>query len=550
MTQESTKFKKYAWKQVFTILCIGGIILEAFFLPKIFEILRQKGLAGRYNSILRSRLMLSTSRDTNHSLEIRDDGFMSAVYYANWSPYSSRTHFPHDIDYRQISHVYYAFFVVDPKSGECYSSDPWADSQMDVYKQMTFSSKELRFPQEKDPKITAQNSSAQAQLPMGCLGELFYLKYTDFMISKGGPPKVNNFKTVMSVGGWSNRDAFKSLVDDKHKLEKFVTSCVDNMFKYGFDGIDIDWEFPKNDSKEPQVYLEMMRLLRGKLDELEKSIFGPSQKHSDHFILTTAIPADPLNLEHLPLGHVNQFVDYFNLMAYDFSGSWSERTAYHSNLFDAAHEHKRDGVDHSHNLNADNAVKMLINKFQITSKKVVLGMPAYGRGFRKIRLAEKEAYNGFGNGAMVINRQYSGIKGSNNGEKGISSYTMLPPVGYMEFFDSTAVSAFCIKPVPFGRKTSVFVYDNPDSMTRKAQYVLKNELAGGFWWESSGEPYNNPRRSLTRTFTQEVGVLNKQDPTIYSSPRVAQYYLARYPHGFLSCILSSETRSLQHPEAN
>ncbi|SCV06102.1 LANO_0H22144g1_1 [Lachancea nothofagi CBS 11611] len=515
--------KHRAWRKLGVFLCIIGIILEALFLGNIFKWADKKIITSEYNSVVRSKYMMSVTQDKDHELEYSDQGFMSGVYYSNWSPYKARNHFPHDIDFRQVTHVFYSFFVVDADSGECRSSDEWSDSQMDVYKQMMFSFQEMNFTKTyKD-----QDLATQSKLPLGCLGELFYLKYSNFLVSRGGPAKVNNFKTLMSVGGWSNRSAFKSLADNPQKLQKFLDSCIENMFKYGVDGIDIDWEFPENNSQEPQIYLEMMKSLREKLDKLENAIFG-SEQHSQHFLLTTAISADPVNLEHLPLSEIEQSVNYFNLMAYDFSGSWSERTAYQSNLYDMDLRSKR---DHSADTSADHTVQMLMSKFNVPSSKIILGMPAYGRGFKKVS-APKDNDN------VVVNMKFHGVKGTSEGEDGISLYKTLPPNGYQEHFDPEAVSAFCIKKSPIKSSTNLFVYDNPDSMSLKAKYVLSHQLGGGFWWESCGEDYRNKDRSLTRRFTQELKIVKKAEPTIYLLPQVALFYRKTYPNGFLTPLLS------------
>ena len=52
---------------------------------------------------------------------------------------------------------------------------------------------------------------------------------------------------ILSIGGWSNRRAFPEIVRNADKFEMLVASSVETMFKYGFDGIDLDWEFPRDD---------------------------------------------------------------------------------------------------------------------------------------------------------------------------------------------------------------------------------------------------------------------------------------------------------------
>lgn len=318
-----------------------------------------------------------------------------------------------------------------------------------------------------------------------------------------------------------------SLVQSPAKMKVFINSCVDQMFKYGFDGIDIDWEFPKNDSTEPKAYLDMMRSLRKKLDDLESDIFG-TEKHTQHFLLTSAISADPSCLEYLPLGEIDRYVDQWNLMAYDFSGAWSRHTAYQSNLYSRSSLGKRS--ENSEGGSADTAVRLLLNKHKLPAKKIVLGMPAYGRGFKGVSVPHHSEHN-------VIGQSFQQVSGLSEGESGISLYNQLPLKGGQEWFDQDAVSAYSVKLASNKEMAELVVYDNVQSMKIKAQYVLKNNLGGGFWWESCGENYLDNSRSLTRAFTQEIKYLNKTVPTIYALPQVGEYYHKKYPDGFLASII-------------
>lgn len=51
------------------------------------------------------------------------------------------------------------------------------------------------------------------------------------------------------------------------KREAFARSCIQLVEDYGLDGIDIDWEYPRN-SQEAQNYVELLRTVREHLDQL------------------------------------------------------------------------------------------------------------------------------------------------------------------------------------------------------------------------------------------------------------------------------------------
>lgn len=408
--------------------------------------------------------------NSNSQLMERQQGFTSGVYYSNWSPYEARKHFPHDIDTEQVSHIYYAFFIIDPKTGKLKSSDEWSDFEMPI------------------SKISKLK---------GCVGELFDMKLNS----------KNPFKVIMAVGGWSNREAFPYVAKDKRKLTNFVSSCVETMFKYGFDGIDLDWEFPEDDGKEPEIYFEMVKQIRMAMTELENNIYGPSIDPNKRFHLSMATPAFEEKMSILPIKKMDKYIDYWNLMTYDYFGSWSDRTGYHSNLY-----------EHSSNegLNGDSAVKYMTKTLGINPKKVVLGMAAYGRGFTHVNANDKST--------TYVDKKFSGVGGESEGEPGMWLYNQLPIKGAKESYDPYYGAAYC-----FDDKTKTFVgYDNVESVKVKSQYIKSNNLAGGFWWESCGNTWNNKDRSLVRAFNNEIIILKRPSETIYQDPQAQIYYTRKF----------------------
>lgn len=59
----------------------------------------------------------------------------------------------------------------------------------------------------------------------------------------------------ISVGGWSFNDPgpyrsiFGAIAGDSRLSAQFAQNCIDFMNQYGFDGIDIDWEYPGADDR-------------------------------------------------------------------------------------------------------------------------------------------------------------------------------------------------------------------------------------------------------------------------------------------------------------
>ncbi|AMD22033.1 HGL307Wp [Eremothecium sinecaudum] len=491
------RFSAFTYSIWISVLLVG-ILLEMTLLPKfITDKIEKHRKCKIENMVVNTRAIPD---------ELCEDGKHSvAVYYSNWSVYEPRLHFPHDVDFDKLTHVYYAFFIVDEKTGKVKSSDEWADFQI-----------ELKHP------------TFKTAVP-GALGELNHFKTT------GG----KDFKLIMSIGGWTNRDAFPKMVRCEKKLQEFVNTSISAMFEYGFDGIDLDWEFPKDDGYEPGMYLEMCARLRTRMDELEDQIWGPDNVHHPRFHLSMATPAFGKSLHPLQVTEMNKYISTWNMMTYDFHGSWSDRTGYHSNLYNSENSpnkslHKRRfenmGIEGDDGLNAHDAITSMIEKFHISPRKLSLGMAAYGRGFTNVDGTEEDH----------LGKTYKGNGGASEGEPGIWQYNQLPIENSQEKFDDVWVSAYCFDP-----KIKTFVgYDNVQSMVSKREYVKAHNLGGGFWWESCGDDHKNPKRNLLNAFSEDIEL--GKEGSVYNDPALVDYYLKTLPKGFLVPLMNEIKKNTSH----
>lgn len=59
--------------------------------------------------------------------------------------------------------------------------------------------------------------------------------------------KRHGIKVSLALGGWNDSagDKYSKLVNDPVARAKFVTHAVEFIETYGFDGLDLDWEYPK-----------------------------------------------------------------------------------------------------------------------------------------------------------------------------------------------------------------------------------------------------------------------------------------------------------------
>lgn len=85
--------------------------------------------------------------------------------------------------------------------------------------------------------------------------------------------------------------------------QTFARSALQLMVDYGFDGVDIDWEYPAS-ATEAQNFVLLVQALRAALD-------GYAADHNLHyrFLITIASPAGPTNYQMMKLTEMDKYVD-------------------------------------------------------------------------------------------------------------------------------------------------------------------------------------------------------------------------------------------------
>src|SRR5690606_3870364 len=138
--------------------------------------------------------------------------------------------------------------------------------------------------------------------------------------------------------------------------------------QYGFDGIDIDWEYPGVDTGMGNVVSPSdganFTLL---LQEFRTQFAAiPGDRIC---LLSIAAPAGKDKYSKLELAKISGLVDFINLMNYDYAGSWTTTTGHQSNLYPYS----------GSTLSTDASINDYIAA-GFDPSKIVLGYPTYGRG--------------------------------------------------------------------------------------------------------------------------------------------------------------------------
>lgn len=164
---------------------------------------------------------------------------------------------------------------------------------------------------------------------------------------------LNGAKVMMSIndGAGDGKTNFKNMASSAASRLVFIKDVLSKVKQYGFDGVDVDWEFPSTSDGTDVTFTALMK-------ELSDSLHRDAK-----YYLTAAITAgkylgptrDAIKAE------VFNYIDFFNVMAYD---DFNNTVPY---------------KQHS-----DYNLSVTCLNYWLTSRgmpqaKCVLGFPAYGR---------------------------------------------------------------------------------------------------------------------------------------------------------------------------
>ncbi|MFI9820115.1 chitinase C-terminal domain-containing protein [Streptomyces sp. NPDC052013] len=361
-------------------------------------------------------------------------------------------------------------------------------------------------------------------------------------------------KTLISVGGWAETggyfDADGTRVDsggfysmatnadgsvNQAGIDTFADSAVGFIRKYGFNGVDIDYEYPTTmkDAGNPldwslangrraglvKGYAALMKTLREKLDRAGAA-------DGKHYLLTVAAPSSGYLLRGMETFQVQKYLDYVNIMSYDLHGAWNEYVGPNASLFDdgkdaelaAAGVYTTSQYGGIGYLNTDWAYHYF--RGSMPAGRINIGLPYYTRGFKNVtggtdglwgRAPSTNCPAGSGltkcgDGATGIDNLWHDLDtggkespaGSNpmwhakNLEKGVigdyvTDYgfpadTKLTGT-YARRYDSTLVA-----PWLWNAEKKVFLStEDEQSVKAKADYVVDRGIGGTMVWELAGD---------------------------------------------------------------
>merc|ERR1712165_428337 len=214
-------------------------------------------------------------------------------------------------------------------------------------------------------------------------------------LNVGMKRKNPNLKSLLSVGGWNFNDCsinaygqgaptceiFSTIASSEANSRKHAQEVITFLRNWGFDGYDIDWEYPvvagHNDvtgNAVPEDFANYIRLLSILQEEFEAEA---AQSGLPKLILTAAVGIGYSTVETAyDIPAMNQHLDLISLMTYDMHGTWETMTGFNAPLRATA----ADVAAYDHAPSVEWAVNYWLDH-GASPDKLVLGFGTYGRGW-------------------------------------------------------------------------------------------------------------------------------------------------------------------------
>jgi chitinase len=260
-----------------------------------------------------------------------------------------------------------------------------------------------------------------------------------------------NIKLLISLEGSPEPFAEAAQPANRHA---FVASCIERFiegkFAEGieapglFDGIDIDWEYPKEADKLNFIAL---------LGEFRRQL----NSAGSNLLLSAAMGDGRITYQHLDMRAVALYVDEVGVMNYDYSGPWSKRTGLVAPLYSSPGDPEK-----------NNDVDSTIRGYEamgVPPAKMLLGLPFY-------------AYS------------WNQVPQDNHGlfQLGEPSRTDLPYSYIVSILDKFTTYRDPKSLAPWLYDGATFwTYDDELSIGAKLKYAKQESLGGVMIWELSGD---------------------------------------------------------------
>ena len=232
-------------------------------------------------------------------------------------------------------------------------------------------------------------------------------------------------KIIVSIGGWGHCDGFSPMTANVTARTKFIDNVKNFCRKNGYDGVDIDWEYPQS-----TIDIANLTLLV--------------------YILSMSVPISDYNGKWFDFATMKNYVNWIGGMTYDFHGSWTDHAGHSAPLYAPSNESGG---------SVDLGIQYLLSR-GIPAEKIFMGLPFYGKEFTARDL-------------------YSSSTGCN--DLGYNEIIPRLSAGWIYHWDNLAKVPYLTN----SNRTKLISFDDTVSVQIKCEYLKQKKLGGVIIWELS-----------------------------------------------------------------
>ncbi|XP_061582516.1 acidic mammalian chitinase-like [Cololabis saira] len=319
-------------------------------------------------------------------------------------------------------------------------------------------------------------------------------------------------KTLLSVGGTvKGVSPFIAMVAKPETRAVFIKSAIGFLRTHHFDGLNVDWEYPGHNGSPLEDKTRFTLLLAELASAFEKEAREERKTRLMLSVNAAGVPAT-VNTAY-EVDKISAYLDFINVMTYDYHGHWEKVTGHNSPLY-------RSAADHADSeLSIDSALSRWLD-LGAPAEKLLLGFPTYGRTNR-------------------LTTGANGLGAPSNGPAEAGPYTRTEGFwAYYEicdFINTAEVSWISEQEVPYATYGSAWVgYDNKRSFSSKVQMLNNRNLGGAHVWtldldDFSGSFCSDGAHPLVNHLRNSMGFAPK--PTTTPRPTTTRDPIADFCRG-------------------
>jgi chitinase len=340
---------------------------------------------------------------------------------------------------------------------------------------------------EAAPQIAAYYDGGMpvSEIPAGQLDDLIYAfgepndaglcapataaQTASFAALRGLRRRNPRLHLILSIGGWDAAPQYSDIALTARSRARFAASCIQAfLVRQGFDGIDLDWEFPVHggmNRSRPADRADATALVR----EFRRQLDALGGRKHRHYYLTVATPAGTWQQggaysvsDSYDLAALARSADWLNVMTYDMNNVFSPFSGFNAPL-EADPRDPAPAPERSRD-NLASAVGYYESQ-GVPAAKIMLGIAFYGRGFTGVSPQDAGAYSKYTGGF------------AETPWKTIRSQFLTSP-DWVRHWSASAQAPWLYN----ATQQIFFTYDDPISLGIKADFARRQGLRGAMIW--------------------------------------------------------------------